>query len=52
MPGGERGISENGASLATVTAGLFYIGDDPDRRRDGARGDRRRPGIGMPAALT
>jgi len=30
MPGGERGISEKRASLATLAAGLFYIGDDPD----------------------
>jgi hypothetical protein len=47
MPGGERGSSEKAASLAMVAAGLFYIGDDPDRRRDGHMmivGDRG-PGV-------
>jgi len=32
MSGGERGISEKKASLATLAAGLFYIGADSVRQ--------------------
>jgi hypothetical protein len=32
MPGCERGISEKIASLATLAAGLFYIGADSVRQ--------------------
>jgi hypothetical protein len=34
MPGGERGISEKKASLATLAAGLLYIGAAWDRQFD------------------